>query len=55
VLLLAGIVPFAFGRSGASAQARPALIVDDAATANTKLCEPPGGISTGVLAAPVGR
>ena len=60
LLLLAGIAPFALGRSGAAAQDRPALIVDDAATANPDLvsvtvADPHGfGVTGRTLMAPPG-
>jgi glucose/arabinose dehydrogenase len=60
LLLLAGIGPFALGRLGAAAQERPALVVDDAATANPDLvsvavADPRGfGVTGRALMAPRG-
>jgi glucose/arabinose dehydrogenase len=59
-LLLVGLAPFALGRFDAAAQDRPALVVDDAATANPKLvsvavADPNGfGVSGRTLMAPPG-
>ncbi|HEX5499905.1 MAG TPA: PQQ-dependent sugar dehydrogenase [Thermomicrobiales bacterium] len=60
LLLLAGVAPFALGRFGAAAQERPALVVDDAATANPDLAsvtvaDPHGfGVTGRTLMAPPG-
>ncbi|HEU0115306.1 MAG TPA: hypothetical protein VFQ80_11545, partial [Thermomicrobiales bacterium] len=60
LLLLAGIAPFALGRRGAAAQDRPALVVNDAATANPDLvsvavADPRGfGVTGRALMAPRG-